>query len=88
MSCKVILVVVITAKDPALGSSHKRLINISLRVVGRLEYQHNQLFATPAMGNRFLKIKKDATELIRMFIHVKKLSGKLSPGLDRKPSAA
>jgi hypothetical protein len=38
MSCKVILVVVITAKDPALGSSHKRLINISLRVVGRLEY--------------------------------------------------
>jgi hypothetical protein len=30
--------VVITAKDPALGSSHKRLVNISLRVVGRLEY--------------------------------------------------
>jgi len=62
--------------------------NPSFHFFPRIIYQHNQLFATPAMGNRFLKIKKHATELIRMFIHVKKLSGKLSPGLDRKPSAA
>lgn len=52
MSCKVILVVVITAKDPALGSSHKRLINISLRVVGRLEYQHNQIVCDSRNGEQ------------------------------------
>jgi len=38
MSCKGMFLVVIIVKDPALGSSHKRLINISLHVVGRLEY--------------------------------------------------
>jgi len=32
------LLVVIIVKDPAFGSSHKRLINISLHVVGKLEY--------------------------------------------------
>jgi len=38
MSCKVMLLVVIIVKDPAFGSSHKKLINISLHVVGKLEY--------------------------------------------------
>jgi len=138
MSCKMILVVVIIVKnpdpeDPALVSSHKGVMDISLHMVGRLEYWnigpkigtlpnweyqnahvsyescwqsathhsitpsfhysrriifcHNHLFATPAMGNRFLKIKKHATAFIRIFIHVKKISGKLSPAFDRKPSA-